>query len=154
MKGNVTLSLDMDLYGEVSKTYKVSRLVNIMLQSYVSEETSDITMTMQMNQIDATLNELVSTKQSAEKIIAESTARINYLTARRQQLKEEFQHAKNIRARNTYYSEFNGICINCDFELDKVLLRGAEVIAKIRLIDPTFDPKARMERYKHILDEY
>lgn len=153
-KGNVTLYVDTGLYEDVSKTYKVSRLVDIMLQSYVSDETADVTLTLQLNQIDATLEEIISAKRSAEKIVEESTARINYLTERRQKLKEDFQHAKSIRVRSMYYNEFNGICINCDFELEKVLERGAELIAKIKLVDPTFDPKARMERYKKILDEY
>ena len=151
---NITLYIDRDKYNKLSDNYKVSRLANIMMDSYLSDETQDITLTLQLNQIVAAREQLEETKRSAEKVIAETITQIAFLDDRERRLKEDFQHAKELRVRNEYYNQFNGICINCDFDLDKVLERGAVLIAKIKLVDPTFDPKARMERYKILIDDY
>ena len=151
---NITLYIDREKYDKLSKDYKVSRLVNIMMDSYLSDETQDITLTLQINQITAARAQLEETKRSAERVISETIAQLTFLDDRERRLKEDFQYAKDLRVRNDYYNQFNGICINCDFELDKVLERGAVLIAKIKLVDPTFDPKARLERYKILIDDY
>lgn len=151
---NITLYIDESKYNKLSENYVVSRLVNIMMESYLLDENQDITLTLQLNQLAVAKEQLEETRRSAEKIINETTTQIAFLEERERRLKEDFQHAKDLRVRNEYYSQFNGICINCDFELDKVLERGAVLIAKIKLVDPTFDPKARMERYKALMDDY
>lgn len=150
---NVTLSVDADMYDALSEDYKISRLVDIMMESYLSDDTQDITLTMRMNQITAVIEELTNTVRSAEKTIEETNARINFLNERRAKIKEDFQHAKDLRVRSDYYNQFNGICINADFDLPTILERGSVLIEKIKLVDPTFNPKARMERYKILLDE-
>ena len=154
MKDNVMLSLDMDLYNALKEDYKVSNLVNIMMESYVSDETKDVTLTLHLNQIDIAIETLTEKLRSAERIIEETTSQIKYLAERRDDLKRDFAYAKELRVRNKYYSEFNGLCINCDFIIEEVEARGAELIQKIKLVDPTFDPKARMERYKRLLDDF
>jgi hypothetical protein len=125
-----------------------------MMDSYLSDETKDITLTLQLNQIEAAIEQINATKRSAEQTIEDCVKQITFLEERRGNLKKNFQYSKELRVRNTYYNEFNGICITCDFDLEEVLKKGATLIAKIKLIDPTFNPEARLKRYKLLMDDY
>ena len=151
---NRSISVDPEKYAKISKDYSIAKIVDIMFDSYLSDETQDITLTLQTNQIDAALFELTEKLRTAEEFIRNTNARIAYLEDRKETLKTDFARAKRIRLLNTYYSEFNGLCINSGFELSEVKKNGALLIEKIKVVDPSFDPESRMKRYKTLLDEF
>jgi hypothetical protein len=153
-KQNRSIEVDLDKYNKVKDVYSVAKLLDGVFDEVLSDETQDVTLAIQLGQIDQAIVETRAVRAQAEISLKGAIERIAYLEDRKVRLKEEFDQAKDIALLSRYYSQFNAICINSDWDINTIYKRGAELIGKIKLVDPSFDAEKRMKRYKMLMDDY
>ena len=152
-KKSVMLWLDAEKVEEIKKHYSLSKIVDATMDEFLADENQDLILTLQLNQIDAAIKDCEFAKMQAETTYHGMTERLAYLTEKRVRAIDDCAKAKEIALLTSYYSKFNRICINADFDIALVKQVGEEVIAKIKLIDPSFNALEKMRRYKALLEE-